>query len=324
MSLFAELKRRNIFRVGVAYVIVAWLLIQVASILLPTFQAPEWVMRVFTLFVFLGFPLAIFLAWVYELTPEGIKAASSSGPDKYHTRTTGQQLNYTIITLLALAVVFLALDNYVLTGAEKESGVSKLNAADVRSENAPVSKNATEKVIAGETRKERLSNSVAVLVFENLSANLDHAYFAAGIHDTILNELAKISDLNVIARTTMLRYANTDKSIAQIADELNVETVMEGSVQYAEGRVLVTAQLIDPKTDAHLWSANYDREFAGIFALQTEIASKIAAALEAKLLPAERADIETPMTSSPEAYALYLRAVTSVVDLGPFGFGIRV
>lgn len=308
-SFFTELKRRNVFKVAVAYAIVSWLLIQITDIVAPALHLPDWTLTFIVYLLIIGFPLALFLSWAFELTPEGIKVTSSQGPDKFHTHTTGQQLNYTIIGVLILAVIFLVVDNYMLEGDKHEE-------TEVSGEETPVRSE------VGGVRSEVLPNSIAVLPFDNLSPDPDNAYFAAGIHDTILNELAKIGDINVISRTTMLRYAGSDKTIDEIADELNVETVMEGSVQYAEGRVLVTAQLIDPKTNAHLWSKNYDREFKGIFALQADIASNIAIALEAELLPAERANIEKPMTNSPEAYALYLRAVASVADLGPFGFGI--
>jgi TolB-like protein/Flp pilus assembly protein TadD len=315
LSFITELKRRNVFKVGVAYAIVAWLLIQITDIMAPALNLPGWTLTFIIYLVIIGFPLALFLAWAFELTPEGIKPTKTVEPAKSITQVTGQKLNYSIIALLSLAVVFLVVDNYVLTEDRSLD-------TEVRSETESHGEQQVIPTAVPERKKEVLSNSIAVLPFENLSPDPDNAYFAAGIHDTILNELARIGDLNVISRTAMLRYVNSTKTLAEIAEELNVETVMEGSVQYAEGRVLVTAQLIDPNTNAHLWSQNYDRAFAGIFALQAEIAANIAKALEARLLPAERAAIEKPMTGSPEAYSLYLRAVASVVDLGPFGFGI--
>jgi len=162
-----------------------------------------------------------------------------------------------------------------------------------------------------EARREVLPNSVAVLPFENLSPNPDDAFIAAGIHGAILNELSKISAMNVIARTSTLQYADRSRPIAEIARELNVETVMEGSVQYAQGRVRIAVQLIDPVTRAHLWSEDYDRELVDIFAIQSNIATSIANALEAEFSLEEQASIETPPTQSPAAYALYLRALTA-------------
>ena len=299
MSFFTELKRRNVFKVGVAYAIVAWLLIQVADILLPTFQAPDWVMRVFALFVILGFPLAVFLAWAYELTPEGIKVTTSEGPAQYHTRTTGQRLNYFIMGVLVLAVVFLFIDKYFLT-TEQEITVQETIQPAVK-----------------EDKRSVLPNSIAVLPFENLSADQTHAYFAAGIHDSILHELAKIGALNVIARTTMLRYAGTSRSIGEIAGELNVETVMEGTVQYADDQVRITAQLINPATGAHLWSGNYDKPFKDIFSIQSEIATRIAQALEAELLPDERESLNRIPTESNAAHALYLKARSLIANMYP-------
>lgn len=159
-----------------------------------------------------------------------------------------------------------------------------------------------------------LPNSIAVLPFENISLDPEDAFLAAGIHEEILNQLAKLSELNVIARTSMMQYAAGDKSIPQVAEELNVETVMEGSVRYADGRVLVTVQLIDPVTNAHLWSESYNRELADVFAIQSDIAMSIANALEAEFSVEELTSGRYP-TSSPEAYELYLRAI-DVFDNG--------
>ena len=196
-------------------------------------------------------------------------------------------------------------DNYVMEG----------EAVVVIEETAqPVIEGTAETVVlaAIEEQREVLTNSVAVLPFENLSPDPNNAYFAAGVHDTILNELAKINDVNVIARTTMLRYEESDKTLSEIADELNVETIMEGSVQYANNRVRITAQLIDPGTGSHLWSENYDRDFDDIFEIQSDIATRIASALEAELLPTERLVIERPLTNSAEAYTLYLQAMERI------------
>ncbi len=159
-----------------------------------------------------------------------------------------------------------------------------------------------------------LANSIAVLPFENLSSDPDNAYFATGVHDALLNELAKISDMNVISHASVLRYGDGQTPIRQIAAELNVETVMEGTVQYADNQVRITAQLIDPETGAHLWSENYNRNFSGIFAIQTEIALNIAMALEAELLPAEIESIERPPTNSPDAYAAYLKTLAVMLS----------
>ena len=286
-SVWGELKRRNVVKVAVAYAIVGWVLIEVSSVLLPTFQAPEWVMRVFSFFIIAGFPVALILSWAYELTPEGIKLERNVAVGESITQVTGRKLDFAIIGALVLALGFVVY-NYVLRDGADES----------------------PEVAVVEPEQAVLPNSVAVLPFENLSLDPEDAFFAIGIHDTILNELAKISALNVIARTSMERYANSDQTIQEIAEELNVETVMEGSVQYAEGRVLITAQLIDPRTNTHLWSDSYNREFSDIFAIQADIAMNIANALEAEFSLEEQASIEETPTDSPEAYVLYLRATT--------------
>jgi TolB-like protein/Flp pilus assembly protein TadD len=314
-SFFTELKRRNVFKVGVAYIIVAWLLIQVADTLLPTFGAPDWVMPVFSAIILLGLPLAVILAWAFELTPEGVKPTSAVNADESITQGTGQRLNLIIIGVMALAIAFLVIDNYVLK--DEPVVVSEIASTQAIVE-APVE---TTTPVEVEEQRQVLSNSVAVLPFENLSPDPNNAYFAAGIHDTILNELAQINDVNVIARTTMLRYEGSDKTLSEIAEELNVETIMEGSVQYANNRVRITAQLIDPITGSHLWSENYDRDFDDIFEIQSDIATRIAAALEAELLPKERRVIERPLTDSAEAYTLYLQAMEHINwDFSP---GIR-
>ncbi len=279
MSFFGELRRRNVFRVGIAYLAAVWVLIEVADTLVSIINAPTWIPQVLVYSAALGFPLALVLAWFYELTPEGIKASAdveAMEPVKFM----GRKLDFAIIGLLVLAVGFLL----------------------VRS---PLDDQVTV-----------LPNSVAVLPLENLSPDPDNAFFAAGIHETILNELAKLQNVNVIARTSVLQYADGQTPISEIAEALNVETVMEGSVQFADDRILVTAQLIDPETSAHLWSDNYDREFADIFAIQADIALNIANALKAEFSLDEQETIEKIPTESPEAYAVYLRALSSTTDEG--------
>ena len=286
MSFFGELRRRNVVKVAVAYAIVGWLLIEVAATILPISEAPAWILQVFTLFVILGFPIALLLSWAYELTPEGVKRSREVEATESITQVTGRKIDFAIIGALVLALGFVVY-NYVLQDGADESP----EVAVVGSEQAI------------------LPNSVAVLPFENLSLDPEDAFFAAGIHEEVLNQLVKLSELNVIARTSMMQYADGEKSIPQVAEELNVETVMEGSVRYADGRVLVTAQLIDPATNAHLWSESYNREFADVFAIQSDIAMNIANALEAEFSLEEQASIEKIPTASPEAYRHYLSAV---------------
>lgn len=304
MSFFDELKRRNVFKVGVAYVIVAWLLIQIVATVFPILALPDWTVRFITIVIIIGFPIAIFLAWAYELTPEGIKPTQSVDPEESITKSTGQKLNYIIISLMALAIVFLVIDNYVLVEKGSVESVEKTKAQPVSKQTPPKEK-ATKLLNI-------LPNSVAVLPFENMSPDKNNAYFAAGLHEEILNQLAKLKNLNVIARTTMLHYANTDEPTSQIASELKVKTVMEGSVRYAEGRVRVTAQLIDGREGVHIWSETYDRPFKDIFGIESDIAMNVANAMAVQFSVEEQSEIEKMPTTSPEAYALFLSATDQI------------
>lgn len=307
MSLFNELKRRNVFKVGVAYVIAAWALLQLVDILLPAFAAPPWVLRVVVLFLALGFMVALFVAWAFELTPDGIKRTSEVDPASSIRVTTGEKLNILVISALSFALLFMATREFLRDDAEP--------ATDSAAATAPV---ALDSPAAEAPASTVLPNSVAVLPFENLSPDANDAFFASGIHDELLHQLAKIRDLNVIARTSVLPYAGSSEGIPAIAKALNVMTVMEGSVRYADGNVRVTAQLIDAATDAHLWSETYTRPFSNIFEIQTEIAMAIANALQAEFSLAEQASIaQQSPSSSPEAYALFVRAMQVWQSSGP-------
>jgi TolB-like protein/Flp pilus assembly protein TadD len=289
MSLFAEAKRRNVFRIGATYAIVAWLLVEVASVVLPTFKAPEWVMQVFTFLVILGFPLALIFAWAFELTPEGIKREETVNRAESIRRQTGRKLDFAIIGLLAVAVVFMFVDNYVLE-AEPEQ-------AEVAAEQTP----AAEPV---ERQK-----SIAVLPFENLSQDATNEPFTIGIHDDILTQISKIRALKVISRTSVMEYSDTTKNLKTIGAELGVATVLEGGVQRAGDRVRINVQLIDAATDEHLWADTYDRRLtaANIFAIQTEIATAIADALRATLSREERELLDTVPTENMAALEAYFR-----------------
>jgi TolB-like protein/Flp pilus assembly protein TadD len=287
MSLVAELKRRNVFRVGVAYAIVAWVLVEVASVVLPTFKAPEWVMKVFTFLLVLGFPIALIFAWAFELTPEGIKRETVVDPAKSITKQTGRKLDFAIIGLLALAVVFMFVDNYVL---EAEPRTLKVTA-----ESAPA---------AEPVEREK---SIAVLLFDNLSGDAATQPFTNGIHDDILTQISKIRALKVIARTSMERL-DSSLSIPEIGAQLGVATVLEGGIQRSGDRVRINVQLIDCADEAHLWAETYDRELtaANIFAIQSEIAQAVADALQATLSPEEHNRLVTVPTENLAAYEAYL------------------
>jgi TolB-like protein/Tfp pilus assembly protein PilF len=267
-------------KVAVAYAIVGWLLIEVSSVIAPALNLPDWAISLVVFFVILGFPLALILSWAYELTPEGVKKSRDVEATESITHVTGRKIDFAIIGTLVLALGFVVY-NYVLDdGADEVPDV----AVGV------------------------LPNSVAVLPFENMSVDPEEAFYASGIHEEILNQLVKLSALNVIARTSMQQYANTEKSIPEIARELNVETVMEGSVRYDSGRIRITAQLNDGVTGAHLWSETYTRDFDDIFAIESDVAMNVANALQAEFSLDEQENIEKIPTESPEAYALYLQA----------------
>jgi len=286
-SLIAELKRRNVFRVGVAYGIVAWLLMEMASVVLPTFEAPHWVMKVLTFLVILGFPSALILAWAFELTPEGIKLEKSVDRAESITQQTGRKLDFSIIGLLALAVVFLAVDHYVLE-TEPEPATA-----------------AAEQALAAEPVE--LGKSIAVLPFLNMSADAGQEYFADGIAEELLNTLAQFEDLRVVGRTSSFSFRNSDANLTEIGEALNADVILEGSVRKAGDRVRITAQLNNAKDGFHLWSETYDRELTNIFAIQTEIATAIATTLRVRLSSEDRDRLATEPTENLEAYQAYLR-----------------
>ena len=277
-----ELKRRNVVRVGLAYLVVAWLVLQMGEVIFELLEVPAWAGKLLIAFLLLGLPIALFFAWAFELTPEGIKLEKDVDRSESITRTTGRKLDYMIIAVLVVAVGFLVVHNYV-----PDSG-------------KPVA------ALPNESLK-----SIAVLPFENRSAEADTQYFADGIHDDLLTQLARIGDLKVISRTSVLEYRDTQKNMRQIGTELGVATLLEGAVQRAGNRVRINAQLIDAATDDHLWAETFDKELTpdNIFDIQTDIARAIADALAATLVPtALTAHNESAPTQNQEAYDLYLKA----------------
>ena len=309
-SFFTELRRRNVFKVGAAYAIVAWLLVQVVDVVLPALQMPEWTISFVTVLLIIGFPITLIMAWAYEITPEGIKADADVPRDSI-THVTGRKLDFVIIGLLVLAVGYMFVDDYLpqsgpFAGAEIDPA-----SLEVELDEPPSIAAEPIPAIAEEEQREVLPNSVAVLLCANLSPDPDDAYFAASIHEEILNQLFKIRALSVIARTSVLQYADAPPPISQIAEELNVGAVMECTVRYAGNSILVTAQLIDPETNIHLWSDTYPGDLSDlstIFAMQADIAMSIANAVGAEFSLEEQERIEAIPTDSPEAYALFLQA----------------
>ncbi len=304
MSFFGELRRRNVVKVAVAYAIVGWLLVQIAATFFPALQLPEWTVTFVAGLVILGFPLALILSWAYELTPDGVERTKSIPLSESLAKVTGRKLDFVIIGLLVLALGFVAFDQYVLEEA--------LDAETASDESV-----ATLPPVEVQEQREVIPNSVAVLLCDNLSRDPDDAYFAVGMHGEILNQLVKIRNLNVIARTSVLRYANAPPPISQIAGELNVEAVMVCSVRYAGDSIAVTAQLIDPETNSYLWSDAYSRDFSDlstVFDMQADIAMNIANALEIQISPAEQESIRKQLTEFPEAYEYYIKAIYGFAD----------
>ncbi len=280
-NFFAELRRRNVYKVAVAYAIVAWLLIQLASILFPTFEAPPWVMKVFIAAVALGFPLAVILAWAFELTPEGIQRTSGSAETASPAKRVRRGLFWSLVAVGAAAALLLGF--YFL-----------------RQPTAPV---------FTKPMQPPGKRAVAVLPFENLSEDKANAYFADGMQDEIITRLAKIGDLKVISRTSTLPYRTRPEKISEIGRQLGVGHVVEASVQRIGDRVRINVQLIEAATDEHLWAELYDRSVADVFAVQTEVATKIANSLQAKLTGREQDAMAEKLTDNMAAYDAYLRGI---------------
>jgi len=284
-NIFAELKRRNVIRAVILYLGAVWALAQGISQLGPSLGAPEWATRWFLVAAGIGFPFWIAFAWFYEFTPEGLKRESEIDPAESVTRRTGRKLDFAIIGVLAVAVVLLLTDRFVL-----RHGVNETTAAPI------------------------VGKSIAVLPFTNLSEEKQNEYFADGVQDQILSDLAQIADLKVISRTSVMQYkSGLARNLRKIAEELGVAHVVEGTVQRAANKIRVSAQLIDARNDAHLWAQTYDRDLADIFAIQSEIAKAIADQLQAKLSPNEKKAIEQPPTTDLAAFDLYSRAKSLLV-----------
>jgi TolB-like protein len=290
MSLFTELKRRNVIRVAVFYLLAAWLLVQVAETVLPVFEVPDGVLRGLVIVLVLGFVPALVFAWIYELTPEGLKRESQIATDRSITHRTGHKLNLSTLAVAVLAVGLMAWDRF---GPERVA-VSGPEAG------SPATPPAATADSDGDGRA-----SIAVLAFDNMSADPENLYFAEGISEEILNVLAGIDGLKVASRTSAFSFKGSGTPIPEIAEKLDVAHVLEGSVRKSGARVRITAQLIEAATDAHLWSDSYDRELTDIFAVQDEIARAIVAALKLTLTGARRAP--DSRTDDVEAYSRYLK-----------------
>ena len=288
-NLFTELKRRNVLRIAGLYLVGAWLVVQVAGTVLPMFGAPEWLPRTIVVLLAIGFVPAVIFSWVFELTPEGLKRDEDVAPEQSITPQTGRRMDRMIIVVLVLALGYFAFDKFVLTPRRETALVAS--------------------TVPNESKSVINAKSIAVLPFENLSEEKANAFFTDGVQDEILTDLAKIADLKVISRTSVMQYkSGVARNLRKIGEELGVAHVVEGSVQRAANKMRVNAQLIDTRTDAHLWAQTYDRDLADVFAIQSEIAKAIADQLQAKLSPNEKKAIEQPPTTDLAAFDLYSRA----------------
>jgi TolB-like protein/predicted Zn-dependent protease len=278
-NFFTELTRRNVYKVGAVYAVSAWVLIQAASILFPTFEAPGWVMKVFVTIIAAMFPVGLVLAWAFEMTPEGIKRTDSAeATPKKSSRSRLWIFVVIVASLLSIGLFFLG----------RFTATTRLGAS-----------------------AEAASKSIAILPFENLSEDKGNAYFATGIQDEILTRLAKLTELKVISRTSTAQYQSKPGNPGEIAKQLGVAHLLEGSVQKVGEQVRVNVQLVNAQTDAHIRADTYDRQLTDIFVVETEIAKSIAEQLQAKLTGHEQEALALKPTSNPEAYDAYLRGLAA-------------
>src|SRR5213082_616757 len=279
-NFFAELKRRNVYKVAIAYIVAGWALSQGIAQVFPVFDVPNWVIRLIVLLIIVGLPIALVLAWMFELTPEGIKRTATADAMPDVTRKRKYVWIYVVVIGAAMSIGLFFLGRYTATNT----------ASAARTEAATVPQ-----------------KSIAVLPFDNLSRDPDNAYFCEGVQDEILTRLAKVADLKVISRTSTQHFKSAPEDLRDIAKKLGVMNILEGSVEKAADQVRVNVQLINALTDAHLWADTYDRKLTDIFAVESEIAKTIAETLQAKITGSEKSSIAKAPTEDPEAYEFYLK-----------------
>jgi TolB-like protein len=273
-NFFAELQRRNVYKVAIAYAVIAWLLMQIATQVFPFLEIPNWAIRLVIMLLALGFPIALIIAWAFELTPAGLKRTEVADREPVKTSRNKAWL-YVVIVAAGLSVGLFFVGRYTTPRAVGSS--------------------------------ESLAKSIAVLPFDNLSRDPDNAYFTEGVQEEILTRLAKIADLKVISRASTQRFKSAPDNLPLIAKQLGVTNILEGSVQKSADRVHINVQLINGLTDAHLWADIYDRKLTDIFAVESEIAKTIADTLQAKLSGSEQHAIAARPTENTEAHNLYLK-----------------
>ncbi|MGD8868344.1 MAG: tetratricopeptide repeat protein [Gemmatimonadales bacterium] len=288
-TFFAELKRRQVFKVAAVYGAVAFAVMQAADFLVPALRLPEAVATAIALVAILGFPLAIVLAWAFEMTPAGVQRERSASSGELESIVAQPRSSRWPAGILALlGVVLVAGSGWWVLGRQADAASDRVAAA--------VAPNLTVD-----------HRSIAVLPFANMSGDPENEYFSEGITDDIITHLTKFSDLKVISRTSVMRFKDTAMSLREIASELGVATILEGGVRRSDDRVRINAQLIDAATDEHIWAEQYNRELTDVFAIQTDVALQIAGALQAQLSPEERGQVERRPTENLEAYNLYLQ-----------------
>jgi len=309
MSFFAELKRRNVFRVGIAYVVVAWIVLQVADVVINNIEAPDWVFQVIMLMLALGFPLVLVFAWAFEMTPEGLKKEKNVDRSHSIANKTGRKLDFTIIGIMALALTY-----FVWESRFQDDETTTANTVTPSSNTVIPANAGTHLSSTAEKAPAANNNSIAVLPFANRSRDEDDAFFSDGIHDDLLTQLAKIKDLKVISRTSVMKYKGTEKTIPEIASELGVSTILEGGIQRAGKRIRINAQLIDVSTDQHLWAETFDREMTveNIFDIQSEITRHIVQAVRGEMTEEEEFNLTRVPTNNLQAYEAYLQTLSQI------------
>src|SRR5438552_15023039 len=265
---FEELQRRKVYRVAAAYIIAAGFIIQIGSAVFPAWELPNWTLRLVVVLLLMGFPIALILAWAYDVTPQGIRATPTVSVPGTHRRRN-------LIMLIATGLIVSAAAGFFL-----------LPRAVAR----------------------KIDKSIAVLPFQNLSDEKENAYFADGMQDDILTNLSKIGDLKVISRTSVMSYRGKTTNVREIGKQLGVSNILEGSVRRSGNKVRVNVQLIDANSDEHIWASDYDRDVTDVFAIQTDLAQKITDAIQAKLSPAEKSRLERKPTENGEAYLAFVQA----------------
>jgi TolB-like protein/Tfp pilus assembly protein PilF len=287
-SFFGELQRRHVYKVGAAYAMAGWLLVQIVTQVFPIFEVSSLAQRIIVLVIVAGLPISLVLAWLFDITAQGmvrtVELPATGEPPglRRERRGTERKLNYVLGALLFVAIAYFAAERFGLINGSRKTSIAATAIND---------------------------KSIAVLPFENRSSDKENAFFTDGVQDEILTDLAKIADLKVISRTSVMRYKNgVARDLREIGKQLGVAHLVEGSVQRTGGKVRVNAQLIDARTDGHLWAQTYDRDIADVFAIQSEVAENIVAQLKANISPSEKAAIGVRPTRDVEAFDIYLQA----------------